>query len=578
MIVTDVDIPPELEAAVSDILSLDPTGADGTARARTRRAARESRTRQRQRASLLALKSAAEEIARRLELTPGSSAWKNTVYENLRELLQGIFNPKYWLDCVQIAEHFLSTSPTYGPDPSPKPYSYRTEDNLPTLATYAAGSISAGPASYTGLLEAGYFHDSSLTWSRHVFQLLEPFSAGEPTPLIARLAGTLAVDADTRGSRPMLSVLIKTLLAPSGHSIETTNQSVTDAADSFYWRYHPPAAAAPYYHASQDVRIIHPVNGPKHFVTAGDAERATILAAPRPMFGYGQNNNETVETELIATPELWQLSPCINRAGAPIAYATPASIRLIDTTTGESTGASLPAATTHRAYRGSRHCVLSTAKTFYLLDQNFSTLRSWTIPTVTAQGISWLGPHPLGFFAVLWRYPDPAHSMKWIISTQGQVLSETTVNANYGPGQMIPDTAGWNRDQVGAGEHASQNLWFSHPDGGLMGWTQFINAISYIWPHRDGVFTLSSDDLIRFTPWPAYRPASPDPGVIAEAITIGESPHLNTRGAAVRDGLYIWDGINPSQLIATDGTVTELPFTDSATASENHSACYDPAL
>jgi len=303
----NTDPPPGMEADFYEVASLDPQDPVTGGRARTRRGARKPRPPQVPSRIMIAATRAAEIILYRLGRPELAANYNQTLYAIKRELLAGILNPDYWIECNLLDESYLEDEPESVPDPNPRPYAYRVGWNLPTLSTFHTGLNGTAPARYQGFLTGEYFHDVHLTWSRRLYEIPRPFAIGALEPLWHTYIGSQQIDTDERGSRPMTSVIMKFFLTRQDAHPLQIDTPPTDAPLSFYWRYRPPASAATYYHATNPVRLMSDASDERHFLTAQPVNRCVILTAPRPMYGYGQNNCSTIDVSLTGEQKLYQL-------------------------------------------------------------------------------------------------------------------------------------------------------------------------------------------------------------------------------------------------------------------------------
>jgi hypothetical protein len=301
--------PPEYSATFQELVSLDPDDPLNGGRARTRRGARQPKPPATPSPMKLDAELAAEDILRQIGAPADPVAKRTAIYNLQREILTGYFNPDYWFQCELIEEDYLADEPESATDDNPRPYGYRVDENLPTKPTYHSGLADSGPASYRGFLTGNYFHDNKLVWARRLYKLINPYPSGRLTTTFHVYQGSLDIDTDARGSRPMCSVIMKFLLLNEADNGMIYANPPTDTPVSFYWRFKPPLGGAPYYHVTQPVRLMSSVADDRNVATEGEINRLLVLSAPRPMFGYGQNNCSEVDTVLTGSQTIYQLNP-----------------------------------------------------------------------------------------------------------------------------------------------------------------------------------------------------------------------------------------------------------------------------
>jgi len=305
----DTNPPPDQAQAFGELVSPDPQAPMTGGRARTRRGARQKKPPQQPSEAKIQAQLTASLIVFRLgrpDSLPDERALK---YAIEREILTGYFNTDYFLECELLDTTYLSDEPDSVPDPAPRPYGYRIAGNLPTVPTYHNGLTAAGPSRYQGFLTGEYFHDHLLVWSRRLFNLPTLSPDGRIEPAWHKFEGQLTINTDARGSRPMCSVLMKFRLTNQGENPLQYDDSPTFEPLSFYWRFKPPLGTAPYYHVTQPVRLINNAGDQRNLATAGPINRLLVLAAPRPMLGYGQNNCSSIDTALTGDSKIYQLDP-----------------------------------------------------------------------------------------------------------------------------------------------------------------------------------------------------------------------------------------------------------------------------
>jgi uncharacterized membrane protein len=251
-------------------------------------------------------------------LTPPAATVPTTA-AILSEIGKGIFNPLYWEKCGIASTVYLTNYPTNEPDPAPPPYGYRTALFLPSLITYGLGTVDAAPMRYSGSKAGEYFCDLFWTWAKVTYTLLNNMRADDKEPAVIKWMTTITVDTSSRGSRPMLSLLMRVIIAPDGApllddispplgDIDLTGYANRHQSQDMYWRYVLPEVSAPFWHATQDRLILRSARQAGSIDATSYTTRLTISCGNRPMLGKGYNNCDTVETAATGLPEVYQIN------------------------------------------------------------------------------------------------------------------------------------------------------------------------------------------------------------------------------------------------------------------------------
>lgn len=227
--------------------------------------------------------------------------------QSLQELKNGVFNPKHWQACEQLDQTHLQNVPTTGPDLLARSYAYPLAEKKRTLASYGNGTESTGPPRYSGNILQGEFRDTLLVWSRTTFELINPIKEKAVEPTFIEVTGTIRAYADRRGSRPMLSWVSRTWLTADESSYLTTTVPPTNKPWSWYYRYKVPHTEAPFYESVDLKHAIRTMMQPKHMEAGVTMYKAVVMIAPRPMYGRGFNNNDTVTTQFLHDIKIWQI-------------------------------------------------------------------------------------------------------------------------------------------------------------------------------------------------------------------------------------------------------------------------------
>jgi hypothetical protein len=312
---TDQNIPPHLHDHYRRLISNSSATMPSNGHARTRRAARMSQQKDRTKADDWA--AVAAQAYEEIKGIPGIDTKRRFISEEKNRLRAGIFDPVYWVQLEVNNRQYLTSTPENIPDPNPPPYAYRDPENLPSIVTYPDGTPDAEPIRTSGATIDGRWHDLEMVWSKVSYQLIKNGQRPAQLPLCWTTKGTMTIDADTRASRPMLSVIAKAILTDQDYPGGDTNQPPTHPMISLYWLFKVPDTSPPYYHATIPIARKAVLN--KHIDAPPGIEPARIimLTAARPMLGIGYNNNTSVTTSYAELGQIYQLMPCLNEPPEP---------------------------------------------------------------------------------------------------------------------------------------------------------------------------------------------------------------------------------------------------------------------
>lgn len=315
--VTDQNVPPELEATFFRIYSPSKKSAPSNGIGRTRRAAKLRPVPKPKRKTRPKLMDICRQIAAAYAVRK-RVRYSEAVARNAYTLARaGTFPEDYWIELQHTGSEHLESVPTSIPDPSPPPYAYRNPFNLPSVPTYPAGTPGGSAPGYSGRTNAGYFEDERVTWERHTFAAPENYTGPGPLHAVTLAPARLHIDGNARGSRPMLSAVlrVRAFSGPGPFATDTTPPHVDGQVQ--YSRYKPKQSAPPYYSAQID---LYPVT--LQLVRLDPSDSAALSGlhldrSPMPMLGRFFNNNTRVETEInpTATPRLFV--PRLDRISQP---------------------------------------------------------------------------------------------------------------------------------------------------------------------------------------------------------------------------------------------------------------------
>jgi hypothetical protein len=304
-----LDVPLELQSLFYNLVSVPATGASAGTTAYTKRSV--SLSTKKTRNPVDKWQWVAEQVYEQIKGLEGIDTGPGFISEERDRLKDGIYNAIYWLTASKQSEEFLTNTPANVEDTSPPPYSYRDPNYLPATTTYGDGTPASAPMKTSGALVGTQWQDGAWTWRKSIFIITTNDQLPAELPLIWISKGTIQADASTRGSRPMLSIIMKAWLSDLGNTISDTLQPPTGNKSSIYWLYDLPDEVPPYYHASAPISQHKILNGTAKLITGGPVQKLTVLTAPRPMFGRGFNNNNSVQTSYTDTETVMQLNPNI---------------------------------------------------------------------------------------------------------------------------------------------------------------------------------------------------------------------------------------------------------------------------
>lgn len=330
MKIIDPNVPPELESRYKELVSTTATVVVGLYYTRTSKVAR--RVKRGKKPSILKqqLHAAVGNLLTLLGLKPGSQAWNDRRYLEEQKLLDGYFDPEYFVKREPVLVDYFTCAPVNIPDPDPPPYAFRSPSNLPSKVTYPAGTPDAAPICYEGQLVGSYFHDTKLTWARYMYGLSPLVRKNEEGSVFWDWWPTFTVTTDARGSRSMFSALSSLrLTGPTGSPL-TDDTPPTTNKESYYYRYYTPARQTPPYATEMQRHVVGSYRKDAFVDAPVEASNAVLIVSPRPMMGRGNNNCTTVTTFVTGEPRLYQLKPCLGKYAAPTYQTSGLKIGYLD--------------------------------------------------------------------------------------------------------------------------------------------------------------------------------------------------------------------------------------------------------
>lgn len=335
MKITDQAVPPELLEVYEEMVSTNTTGPAAGEVARTRRGARLPKGAPVPSDQSVSLAHAADALVKQWKSRLSPAAERGFRARRLDELRRGVFEPLYWSACPATSETFFTSTPTSEPDAAPPDYEYREGDNLPTIPDYPEGVESSAPCGYFGSTDAGYFNDEGWTWQRLNLDLIRPIEDWDSEAALLEIIIDFDIDTDARGSRPMLSALVDAKLCNAGDTVLSSAAPPIEGAKSLYWRYRVPESDPPYFHLNYNRKSIVALSPSSVIGGALPVTKASIAAAPRPMFGRGYNNCTEVDVSAKIQANLYMIEPPGPANGLPVFRNSSGQWRSIDVTTGE---------------------------------------------------------------------------------------------------------------------------------------------------------------------------------------------------------------------------------------------------
>lgn len=318
MKITNQNVPPDMQQRYDALISSDTAGAGAGTRARTRRGARIRPGKQRTKTNYADITEAVKILFRRLGYKDTQGGFSALVRAEKKAIGKGIWNPTHWQKCPIITTDYLANIPASVQDMNPPPYAYRDPANMPTIPAYSDGTAAAAPARYTGATSAGLFSDTLLVWTRTTYRLLHNINPDLKEPLITAYQPTITVAANVRGSRAMLSVILRLFLGTDSSPALTTianpvlakppgSPPETKGPNALFWRYVLPSTVPPYWNELKLRQVIGNFAPRATRQGAAPYTRAVALSCPRPLFGRGFNNNTAVSMQLSNAPSLYQI-------------------------------------------------------------------------------------------------------------------------------------------------------------------------------------------------------------------------------------------------------------------------------
>ena len=576
MRITDQDVPPELVELYDDLISTTGTGPDAGSVARTRRGARLPQGGSTPSENSAALAAAVEALIKKWAKRISPYAIPGFRARRLDELKQGFFNPEYWTACGISSETHYTSTPTSVPDPDPPPYDYRTTSNLPTLPTYPDGEAGAGPCGVFGATSGDYFEDQGWSWKRVNFELLREIENIADEPALLQISATFTINTDARGSRPMLSMLIKPNLCNTGDAILTDATPPIVGARSLYWRYRIPETDPPYFDLQQDRQAIM-VLGPSAIGTATPpVAMASVAAGPRPMFGRGFNNCTEVDIAADITPQLYMVELPPPGIGLPIFRKSSGQWRSINIDTGETTATPGQPGNVSLRQGANSLARIGTGNTVQMYDADLNLRATVPQPYGTGYTTGNLTPVSAGWECTYQR-PNPSYpTMAARLARSGAQLA------------LIPqDLATIPPWSIAQGMLVGPSGWLCTPRvfTGSAYRTDFVNILLNIYRHfntasnaSDAVingaaaFTLCDDRSVWWAPWDDIEGDSGTTNAGVNPIQV-LAPSASVRKIwAINNGCYVAQGTAAAWFIASSGFIVELPPLDTVPDDRNVTA------
>lgn len=249
---------------------------------------------------------------------------KSWYLAQLQDMKKGIFSPEYWIAIEGNITGVFHTFPSFGPFTNVRNYAYPDGVNIPSKPVYLDGLPSLGLPTYEGSTKGLIYSDDYLSWQRWEFVLDHKIVYNDDDPVFLKLDGQITAQADKRGSRAMLSVIIQRWFCNETDPQRYTIENPTHRPLSAYWRYRIPKQFPPYFQSSHTLQLLYKMRSNRHEAKGYNSPLMILLLAPMPMMGHRYNNNTHVKTELDVTPTLYQ----IKKGGKMFAPRKPLGIEL----------------------------------------------------------------------------------------------------------------------------------------------------------------------------------------------------------------------------------------------------------
>lgn len=309
--IVDQDIPVEFAALYAEIVSANKAaqGASGSVRIRRKSTTAKPRVK---------AKSAYQRLMEYLTLLAAAIEYKrhiklpiNWVSQRAAEILNYDVPEAYWKPLAPLSTQTALCIPTNSEPAHQPPYGYRDSANKASHVVYPAGAEDSGISEYTGATVDGFFRDGSWKWIKQIYDSAG-YDPADPLTWPLMVWDTW-IDAysDVRGSRPMLSLLVKAQVVQSGSTPHAGFPAPAKNAFHFYWRYKLPPADPPYWYVGTG-RIIYvplPISTDDYYT--GLDRNLVVCSGVRPLYGHGNNNNTEVDTMVYDAPQLYQIRPSV---------------------------------------------------------------------------------------------------------------------------------------------------------------------------------------------------------------------------------------------------------------------------
>jgi hypothetical protein len=254
-----------------------------------------------------------EEIGAILGKTVGSAELAEWARQQVEAMRAGIFDPEIWIEGQPLTVETAITTPVNVAPAIQPAYAYREPDKLASATTYPDGAATTGVGRYSGSLVAGRWHDQALAWRKQVFAATGKNTRMAKSNIIITWAATITATATTRGSRPMLSLILHARRSTPSDAIYTAYPAPVQNSNRFYWRYKLPQTQAPYFAITHGRQILAPLRLKRAPLAADSTPLVTISSGPRPLHGRGNNNNAAVNISVSGDPRLFMPRPCLGR-------------------------------------------------------------------------------------------------------------------------------------------------------------------------------------------------------------------------------------------------------------------------
>lgn len=260
---------------------------------------------------------AARYISQRLYPYSPESVRRSFERDEIARIREGIFSPDYWRPLVRGPVQGYTSTPASSPAWPQPPYAYRDPLKLCTDTTYTTSTTTTlGPA-FQGQIIEGYWHDVIWRYRRELWGLVSRNPPATQPPIIWLAEGDIEAHASHRGARPMFSAIAKAYFCKQQQPATLPTAPPATRYNSLYWRFRIPRTDPPFF-AAAALRPFRILLNPRAIAQGlTDPNTIAVLHGPRPAFGRGFNNNDTIDTAWSPETSAYQVIPCLGKPPGP---------------------------------------------------------------------------------------------------------------------------------------------------------------------------------------------------------------------------------------------------------------------